>query len=214
MAERSGEWAIEELEIIGYADALTEDLVPRVVPPVYRPRSTPSVVLMPPFEVSGTVLSRATHITPAAFERAISDEQATRVASVLDAHPDHLLWIDEDMKPHYAPADQARETLTSIAKTRSDAAIRALQGGDLETAAGLAQTAVSADERCLNAVLAKAVLQRIQGNEERVSLLREVARKLDPHLGFDSWVDYCARQFRPSASRGKYRGIALERAAA
>ena len=43
---------IDGLEIIGYADSLTEDMVPAIVPPVFRSKHSPDRVFVPPYHMN------------------------------------------------------------------------------------------------------------------------------------------------------------------
>jgi hypothetical protein len=41
---------IEDLDVIGYADTLPQELLPRLVAPVFRRRSNPKQIVLPPFK--------------------------------------------------------------------------------------------------------------------------------------------------------------------
>src|ERR1017187_2434817 len=42
-------WNVDELEFVGYANVLNDDMLPSVVPPVFRLRSDTKRVLLPPY---------------------------------------------------------------------------------------------------------------------------------------------------------------------
>lgn len=195
--------AIHDLEIIGYAERLTEDLLPRMVVPVFRFRHEPNEVLMPPYRpetshihggVRGTVLELATAEAQGRF---------TALESPISAQPGHRLWIDRSFQPRYEPETEARRHLSEIAKQSAAASKEALRENRYEEALDLAQEAISADESCIDAVLTKAIVHRLLGNEGRVALLADVAAAIDPHIDFNSWIDlYQARQqLRAGASQ-------------
>lgn len=181
--------AVHDFEIVGYAESLTEDLLPRAVVPVFRLRQEPERFLVPPFRLEGDTVVGAGTATAAEIATAVTERRFSRLERPIAAKPDHQLWIDSSYKPRYEPTGTARQHLMAIAKQSVAASKEALRESRYDAALRLSQRAISADEGRLDAVLTQAIVHRLRGDEARVELLGEIAAAIDPRIDFRSWVD-------------------------
>lgn len=185
-------YPFSRLEVVGYADSLDENLVPQHVAPIYGVVDEPDRYLMPPYRHDGERLVEFTAITEPELDRAMVFEQATRLDQPIQARAGHLLWIDGRLEPHYEAAGEARKRLRTIALDQSNEALRAVAAGRLGEASQHARIAVAADDRCLSAVLAKGLIYRIRGEEERADMLAEIAESVAPGSDFHAWIELFA----------------------
>jgi starch phosphorylase len=193
---REIEISFEDLEVIGYADDLPAEMLPRLVAPIFRRLSDPSQVILPPLRFREDGIIGFVQSTEADFDQAISRGQATRI-DALAAQPNYQLWIDQDRSPHYAPATKVSERLREIAKDHVRRAKIALTAESYDEASRLAQIAIAADERCLDALLVKAIVLRRLGHDDEVDVLRELAGLVAPDVDFGSWIDLYAQVSPP-----------------
>jgi hypothetical protein len=157
--------SFEDLEIVGYADTLTTDLLPRLVAPIYRRRSKPGEFVIPPFAFEDGKVVGAAQSAEVDFERALADGQATQIKTPLPAKAGYQLWIDRNGAPQYAPAREVSVQLRHLASDHVRKAEEAFRKGSYEEASRLAQVAIAADERCLDALLVKAVVLKQEGKQ-------------------------------------------------
>jgi hypothetical protein len=196
---------LSELEIIGYADCLSEEFVPQVVPPIFRPRGASDRVVMPPFLIEGYEVTDVEPGLASDFKSAILRGQATRLATVIAARPGYRLWVDESFEPHYEPSEAVSEKLRKIAQRKAREAQQALVEGQMEEAMHLAQAAISADDGCLNAILVKALAHRLEDDQASVEILSDIAETVAPGADLISWVDFFAALVLEQAAREAYR---------
>lgn len=176
------------LDVVGYADDLPRNLLPRLVAPIFRQRTNANLFLLPPYTLTGEGLSDFSLTSKSDFERAVILGQATKVGP-FQARPDYRLWIDLDYSPRYEPTDEVSNHLRAIAHDHVRQAKTALRASRYGEAAKLAQVAIAADERCLDALLVKAIVHRSRGEGDEVDVLREIAESVSPDVEFLSWVD-------------------------
>ena len=193
---KNEELKIDDLDIIGYADALSEELVPRVVTPIYRLRIDPRKIFMPPFQAEVDRLTNASESTPSDFTNAVEREQATQIETPIKADSNYLLWIDQDFKSHYHLDAEVHAYMRCFAKEYSRKARKSVHEGRFGEALKLAQWALAANERCLDAVLTKALVHSMMGNDDRVQLLAKIAAVISPDIDFLSWIDFQTRSLR------------------
>ena len=170
-----------ELDLVGYAEALSADLVPRRVAPIFCVRQRPDKVLFPPYRFAGTEVIGVL-VTDSDLSAAVLREQATRLSRPVPARAGHTLWIDRSMTPHYEPTQVAMLHLARATQINLDRAKKALQAGHLERALDNAQAAISADESCIEALLTKALVHSLRGEEESVAALLGIVKTLAPEL--------------------------------
>lgn len=168
---------VSSLEIIGYADVLTEDLRPAVVPPVFRRRDAPFSILVPPYTFNnGRYVCDATEISPAELDTLESRREVTRLPSVFAAARDHELWIGRTGDVHYEPRREARRHLEAIAKEAIEKARRAFVSRIFDEAERESSIAILADHRSLDALAIKIAVATARGNDSEKRVLLGLAQ--------------------------------------
>lgn len=183
---------LSTLDIIGYADCLNQVFLPQIVPPIFCMRNKSNRILMPPFRIVGDEVLSSQVGVQSDLERAVLGGQATRLDTRISAQPDYRLWVDETLQPRYEPATTVAARLRQVAREKSTEALRALARNRVEEAMQLAQTAISADDGCLNAILVKALVNQIEGNQACVELLTEMADTIAPGSNLGAWIQFFA----------------------
>lgn len=196
---------LSELEIIGYADCLSGEFVPQVVPPIFRQRGADDRLVMPPFLIEGEEVTEADAGFASDLKRAVLRGQATRLDTIIAARPGHSLWVDESFEPHYEPSEIVVKKLRAIAQSRARKAQEALAKGHAERAMRLAQTAISADDGCLNAILVKALVHRLEGDQASVEILTDIAETIVPGADLRAWVDFFSTLVLGEVTREAYK---------
>jgi len=189
---------LADLEIVGYSDVLTVDLVPRIVPPIFRFRAEAEKLLIPPFRLIDDHVEGGIEGDESDLDRFVGNEQATRIPQPIQARPKHHLWIDEHFKPQYGPEGKVVERLRAVAKKNIPLAWEAIHKEDFDTALQLAQTAIAADEFSLDALLVKAVADKLRGHDDRAAVVAKIAAVTYPDVSFDALVDECSRVHGPA----------------
>jgi len=189
-------YKLEDLEIVGYADTLDEAVVPQVVPPIFHRKEGADEYLLPPFRLSGSQVERAVVGRKIDFESAVHRGQATPLERPLEARPDHELWIDQKLEPHYEPAKKARRSLGKIARQQIRQAHEALAAGLLDDALFHSQAALSADDGSLDAILIKAIVYSRRHQDNRVKALAEIAEAISPGIDLVGKVELSSESER------------------
>ncbi len=191
--------ALADLQVIGYADVLPDELLPRAVPPVYGLRREPGVVILPPYRLAGSILTDAFTTDGDEFERTIARGEATALPP-FNAAPERILWIDAQGRPHYDRESVAVETLRREARRCIKDACAMLLQDDQESlgrALSLADSAMAADESCLDALLVKAFVFE-EREDALTDELAQVAAVVNPDYPFkarlDEFIDRVRRQ--------------------
>ncbi len=183
-------WNLKDLEIVGYAESLPDDLLPAVVAPIYRVREDDDTLLMPPFDAHQGDKVKTTHVRRRAeLDRLVGNEQATGIDKSIPAAPGQLLWIDESRRPHYQSAEQVRSHFQYLATAYLGLAREALILQRFDHADKLAQKAINADNRSLDAVLVAAVVERMRGNNDVLDVLSDIAKAIDPQIDFQQQLE-------------------------
>ncbi|KKN13651.1 hypothetical protein LCGC14_1004230 [marine sediment metagenome] len=176
------------LQVVGYADKLNSALVPTAVPPIFQERRGPnSSVVMPPFRLVGPVVQTNILGTQRDLDRAVQGGKATLLASARPARPEHLLWIDADMQPHYE--EVSRNGLVKLARAARGRAERAAAQNDLAEAAQHIGEAIAADPTDPNSFAIKAVLLQRTPDADLVEVLF-AASPVDDRERFQTLMDY------------------------
>lgn len=198
MAQR--DYDLNDLEVIGYASVLTSELVPRIVPPIFRSKTQLEIVLLPPYHLEGDRVCDVWDGREEDLERAVRAGQVTRIDSPMEARTEHHLWIDEALRPHYEPAPEVEQELLRLAHRKVHEAQDALAEGRLDDALRLSQNALSADDRCLNALLIKACVYELRGEMGKVKILNRLAERITPGTDLFSWVALFSKLVKASSS--------------
>lgn len=182
-------YKIVELEIVGYANALTRETVPRIVAPIYRSRSEPQCLVFPPYSLGENCVVDAHTGNEADLEQAIHRGSATAIEQPIAAAPGHELWVDEEMTPQYERSLDVRRTLHSKAMAWASEARQLLQQGKLDEADAACRKAQTADDSMAETLALRAAISRLGGDESRVNTFRTLAEPLLTPAAFDFLVD-------------------------
>lgn len=178
-----------ELEIIGYANRLTDSMLPAVVPPVFRVRSEPSRILIPPFSLRDGVVSGATEVSQDEIQALSEAGELTLLPNHNKALPDHEMWIDLDGVVHYEPIRAASAGLKALAINHFRRAKEALIADKLDEAENLCRIALRADDRLMEPLAISAAISRHRNNQGNVRLMKKVAEGYLSEEGFDYLVN-------------------------
>ncbi len=179
--------ALENLELIGYADVLGRDLWPAVVPPVFRETKS-GKVLAPPFRTHGDHVYGGVWDTYERWLELVARNEMTELKSPLQARPDHELWIDLAGKVRYEPRHKARKALQELSSQYLSMAQEKLKTDDLSEAENLAQRAINANDHQVDALALSAAVCRAQRREDNFTLLRRLAAPFCDGDSFDQIV--------------------------
>jgi hypothetical protein len=153
-------WNLDELEIVGYANVLTETMLPSVVPPVFRLKADHGRALVPPYHINGRLLWNATQVPDSELEDLRDSEEITLFHDAFPACGGHELWVDDSFQIHYQPQYEAEEELGRIATESIQGAEDALRRGDIEQAEHLSGVAICANDRRVEPLAIKAAICR------------------------------------------------------
>jgi len=180
-----------DLDVVGYAESLTREMVPHVVPPVFRFRDDPHKIVFPPFRIREDRVEGATVGTVADLERFTTCGDVTCIEP-FDAKPDHDLWIDEEMVLRYQPHTTIRGTFSEIVRQRIDEARQAIRDDRLDEAKQALRIAFNADNRFLDVLVLEAVVYRLEGNGGFFEVLQELAEPICEESTFRHLVEWQA----------------------
>jgi len=185
--------SVDDLEIVGYANVLSETMLPSVVPPVFRLKADPGRAFLPPYSFNAGFLCNATEVPASELDELRDAREITLFDGALPARREYELWVDQSFDWHYQSFDEARRELGRIASEAIKQATSALREGDLPRAERLAGVAISADDRRVDPFAIKAAVRRSRGNLLGERLMAELARRVAGEEPFRILVDgYCA----------------------
>lgn len=168
-------WSVDELEIVGYADALSAEDLPATVPPVFHSRIDPEKYYLPPYSFSAGLLCDASEVLSAELLRLQQAEEITLFNHSLSARVNFELWLDQSFQPHYELREEARQHLNAIAEEALEKAEQALRDGALDEAESFAGTALSANDAQVNSLTIKAAICRFKNDGEGEQLMARLA---------------------------------------
>jgi len=185
---------VDNLEIVGYANVLLDTMLPSVVPPVFRLRSDPGQVFVPPYVFNAGHLCNATILPASEFEALKSNREITLFdGAPLPAQRDFELWLDQARDVHYEPRIEAHAALLTLAKEHIQKAEQALKGGKTSEAERLSGIASCADDRLLEPLAIKAALRRLRKDGTGEGLMIKLAASKMTEAVFRRLVDfYCS----------------------
>lgn len=205
---------LAELDVIGYAESLTPESWPAIVPPVFRLRGCPDRVFVPPYALKAGYLISATEINGAEARVLEAREEITSLAPPIPAQDEYVLWIDGQGQTRYEPAGVAHAALRQIARVAETAAEEALRRGEWQTAESQASLALRADDRRLQPLV---ILGAIREKQNRLAALRLMAKMAEPWVSeerFLALVRECQPAVptrKPSATCAPMQGMAAVR---
>jgi len=185
-------WNVDEMEIVGYGNVLSDDMLPSVVPPVFRLRSDVRRALLPPYSFNAGFLCNATEVSQPELEDLTDSNEITLFDAAFPASAGFELWIDQAFQRHYQPRDEANRELSRLAAEGIKNAEEALHRGDLEEAERFSGVAISADDRRVEPLAIKAAIRCARGDSAGGRLMAELAAPVLDERLFKLLVDaYC-----------------------
>lgn len=176
--------ALNELEIIGYADALPDGKGPAVVPPVFRHRTKADDCFVPPFRIAGDWLVDSVCISFAQVQELAREQRITLPEGLKQsAHPEHQLWVDGQGALHYQASSETKQNLHRISRVHLDAAVAALKKGDVDAAERNAGIALAANDQALEPRALIAACHALKGETKQIVFLRKTAEAAGFHAG-------------------------------
>ncbi len=180
---------VNELEIVGYANVLKENMLPTVVPPVFQLKSDPQRVFVPPYWFNAGLLCGATEVTRSELDQLKDSIQITLFERAFPAERGFELWIGESFDLHYEPLSEAENNLDTICTSAIAKAVEALRAGDLAEAERFSSVAISANDRRPESLAIKAAIRRLNGNLGGERLMAELALPILGELMFSRLAD-------------------------
>jgi hypothetical protein len=177
---------------VGYANVLNENMLPSVVPPIFRLNGDPSKVFLPPYSFNANYLCNSTDVPQSELWELRTAGEITLFEDAFPAQVGCELWIDQHFERHYEPVEDADRTLRSIADEAIKGAGEALRRGDNPEAERLSGVAISADDSRVEPLAIKAAIRRL-GNRPGEGLMADLAAPFLDARCFGLLVaDYCA----------------------
>lgn len=171
---------LDDLVIIGYADVLTTDALPRIVTPVFKHKTNQDRILLPPFRLDANCVYGGDWDGTSRWQSLIKTGNMTELDETIPAQNDHQLWIDQDNQPRYEQRSTAHKNLETIAEERVSEAQEALAQDNLETAERLATAAFNADDRNIDALVVKAAIRKLEGKPRNIAYFASLAHGITP----------------------------------
>ena len=178
-----------DFDVVAYATRLTSDMLPTVVPPVFRMRGDSERFFVPPFRLSGEWLVGATEISGAEYRGLCDDARMTPLPAALRAEPDHELWVGLDKAVTYAPHGEIDRKRRTEAMRFVAAAQQSLREGDQAAALRHTNCAASADDRIVEPCAIKAALCRVEKDWAASRVMEELVGDMITADDFECLVE-------------------------
>ena len=162
---------ITNLEVIGYADRVNEELAPTIVPPIFRALDK-DLVFMPPFQIVDDHAEAHITGTTSDFLRFVA-RSGTAIDPPIPAQPKHILWIDKHLQPRYEALVIVRERIGALEQEALRQFAVAEQSGDFATARAAVGSAISMSSR--TAMLLKVRILEHEGKPELARIVLQAA---------------------------------------
>lgn len=186
---------LEQLEVIGYADALDPGMFPSIVPPVFRFRQEPERLLVPPYSLNGGFVCGASEIGLSEIRELRDAAEMVLFETPFPVRNDFELWIDESAISHYQTRISARSHLRKFSDHSIHQAKIAFSHGGIAEAERFCSAAISADDKCVEAFVIKAAIRRRQNDADGERLMAKLVSPYLDLLSFGMLVDgYSAPQ--------------------
>ena len=170
---------LEQLEVIGYADALDTGMFPSIVPPVFRFTQEPERSLVPPYSLNGGFVCGASEIGLSEIRELRDAAEIVLFENPFPARNDFELWTDESGACHYETRISTRDHLRKLSDQSIHQAKIAFRGGEIAEAERFCSAAISADDKCVEAFVIKAAIRRRQNDADGERLM---AKLVSPYL--------------------------------
>ncbi len=165
---------VSHLHVVGYAEALSRNALPSIVPPVFREVDNAGSFLVPPYSFNGPYVCDATRISHSELHSLAHRQEVTLLPAAFSARTDYELWIDQAGEPHYQHRREAREHLRRIAEREVVLALQAFSQCRLDDAESHSSVALLAEEQNLDAMAVKIAISHMRADFASTAILREL----------------------------------------
>jgi hypothetical protein len=179
---------IEHLEVIGYSDPRTREMVPSVVPPVFR-FTGEARALVPPYILNGGFVLRPVEIDMDEVLDLAAGRDIILFEQPFPAQADFQLWLDQSFVPRYEYRTQAEENLLALSRQFMHSATVAFRFNNLEESDTQASAAISANPKCVESLALKAAIRRRENNPQGERLMASLAEPYLDQASFRVLVD-------------------------
>ncbi len=157
---------------MGYSDVLSSQVLPSIVPPIFRAKDAVDVVLVPPYAFNGRYLCDATEISAAELKSLEHRQEVTMLPAPIAALKGYELWVDCDGQLRYQLRSEVRRQLDQISTQALAEARRAFAESQFAEAERYSSVALLASEQNLEAMAIKIAIAKIKrdANDEEILL--------------------------------------------
>ncbi len=179
---------LDTLLIVGYCDyQVPNDLLPKVVPPIYQSKvDVTEPLFYPPFECSvDGILLESFRITREKFSELLALQLATEIPPV-DAQQASLLWIDQNGTVQYGFDANVGLKLWGLSRQYLLKAKELLAMGDWDIAEQLAQRAINSDMHAVEAPIIMLHIENLRQRSDHAAIIRDNILKMDERHDVDA----------------------------
>ena len=176
------------LDIIGLASIVEAPTLPRVLAPVFRDRTSPDSVILPPFTVIGDEVFNFHPAGMAEFEALVSQEKLTSLPAPIAAKVNHDLWVNPDGHVAYEPKAEVKKAFKQLFKDHLALAEQFLSAKDFGAACQHAAIARAVNPVHLDPLIIRAVAERSLGQHTRFAFTRHLAEDIVTPAEFDQLI--------------------------
>jgi hypothetical protein len=191
---------VTDLEIVGYATALKESMLPSIVPPVFRLKSNANLIRLPPYIINNGILCNSTEVAASELKALENAQEVTLFEHPFAARCGYDLLVTNDFRWSYLSRKEARDSLNKIASEHVERAKSALAERNLTAAEKSASIAISANDRLVEPLAVKAAIRRLKGDKSGYRLMKRLAEDLISASGFDELIEAVARGYKEAGN--------------
>lgn len=189
-------------DIIGFASTIETPALPRVLAPVFRDRTQPDSVLLPPFTVVGDEVFNVTQTNTAEFQALIAQEELTALDEPIPAKTNHDLWVNPEGTVAYASKTEVKKAFKALFNKHLALAEAALAINNHEAACQHAAIARAVNPGHLDPLVIRATAERQSGNMTRFAFTRHMAQDIVAATDFDQLIEARMGGLSAAESRG------------
>jgi len=195
--------SLDQLDIAGYANVLTESTVPSIVAPVFCDRDNQDLYFFPPFIIHDRHLCDPSVSTKRDFDQLAQKSEVTVLPVPFKAQSGNELWIDDTMNAHYDRASRVHLTLEKLAKSYTETAEAFFR----ERKDLCCSRAISANGNFIAPWALKAAIRTLERKQENADLLGDLINSICPKATFDVLVNNYIHPLEHQCQAGDHRNI-------
>jgi hypothetical protein len=191
-----------DFDIIGFASTIETPALPRVLAPVFRDRTQPDVVVLPPFTVLGDEVFNVIRTNTAELQALVAQEKLTIVDSPIPAKTNHDLWVNPEGFVAYASKAEVKKAFKALFTKHLALAEVALAANDHEAACRNAAIARAVNPGHLDPLVIRATAERQSGDMNRFAFTQHMAQDIVASGEFDRLIEARMGGVTAAESRG------------